>query len=222
MLGNEKYKGELNLDGEIISLSKADIPEMRVAVVDDFEPLTTAGGLAYRLYVPESRDPLPLVVTFHGNGERGTDNYRQMVNNRLTTKWGEPQSQARYKCIVLGPQSNYSWSDEELAEVRKIIERLIDEKKADPRRIYAAGLAAFQSTIRFAAANSDLLAGVISMIYWKKYTPDLSALTDLPIWLAIGAKDPTGEAPYVEEAYRYLKEDLRNENVRCTIFPRKK
>ncbi len=218
-LYNDKYTGALVLDDESISLTKADVPAMKVDVVDDFEALTTENGLAYRLLVPESDEPLPLVVTFHGNGERGTDNYKQMVNNRVTTKWGEPQSQAIHKCIVLGPQSNNSWSDDELADVRKIIEGLIAEKKADPKRIYASGLAAFQSTIRFAAANTDLLAGVISIIYWKKYNPDLTTLTELPMWLCIGENDTTGEAASVKEAYEYFKNELHNENVRCSIYP---
>ena len=217
-LYNDKFTGEVVLDGECVSLSKADVPEMTVDVVDDFEALTADTGMKYRLFVPESDEPLPLVVTFHGGGERGTDNYKQMVNNRITTKWGEPQWQALHKCIVLGPQSNNDWSDDELKTVRKLIERLIDEKKADPKRIYASGLAAFQSTIRFAAANADLLAGVISMIYWKKYDPDLTPLNTLPMWLAIAENDSTGESSYVKEAYQYFKEELGNPNVRCTIY----
>ena len=213
-LFNDTYEGKLVLDGESISLSKADINEMKVAVVDDFDALTAENGMAYRLLVPESDEPLPLVVAFHGNGESGTDNYKHMVNNRVITKWGEPQSQARYKCIVLGPQSNNRWSDDELAEVRKIIDRLIDEGKADPGRIYAAGLAPFQVTLRFAVANRDLLAGVLSMLFWKKYSPDMSSLKDLPIWFAIGVNDSTGESPYVKEIYQYFTEELHNKNVR--------
>ncbi|MBR0341811.1 MAG: hypothetical protein IJH64_06125 [Oscillospiraceae bacterium] len=218
-LFNDTYEGEAALGDEPISLSKADITDMKVAVVDDFEALTAENGMAYRLLVPESDGPLPLVVAFHGNGESGTDNYKHMANNRVITKWGEPQSQSRYKCIVLGPQSNNRWSDDELAEVRKIIDRLIDEGKADPRRIYAAGLAPFQVTLRFAVANKDLLAGVLSMLFWKKYSPDMSSLKDLPIWFAIGVNDSTGESPYVKEIYQYFIEDLQNKNVRCTVFP---
>ena len=218
-LYTDTYEGKAVLGDESISLSKADIAEMKVAVVDDFDALTAENGMVYRLLVPESDEPLPLIVAFHGNGERGTDNYKHMVNNRVITKWGEPQSQARYKCIVLGPQCNDSWSDDELTEVRKIIDGLIDEGKADPKRIYAAGLAPFQVTLRFAVANKDLLAGVLSMLFWKKYSPDMSSLKDLPIWFAIGENDSTGESPYVKEVYQYFSEDLKNKNVRCTVFP---
>ena len=218
-LYNDGYEGEVLLDGEPVSLSKSAISEMSVEVVDDFQMLSTENGMVYRLLIPESEEPLPLVVAFHGNGESGTDNYKHMVNNRVITKWGEPQSQARNKCIVLGPQSNNRWSDDELSEVRKIIDRLIDEGKADPKRIYAAGLAPFQVTLRFAVANTDLLAGVLSMLFWKKYSPDMSSLKELPIWFAIGVNDSTGESPYVKEIYQYFTEVLHNEKVRCTIFP---
>ncbi|MBR0086881.1 MAG: hypothetical protein IJL98_03980 [Lachnospiraceae bacterium] len=217
-LYNDTYQGSIVIEGETISLSKADVDDMRVSVVDDFQPVTTENGLAYRLLVPESDGPLPLIVTFHGNGERGTDNYGQMVHNRLTTKWGEPESQARYKCVVLGPQSNNSWSDEELKDIRGIIDRLIEEKIVDPARVYAYGMAAFQATIRFAAMNADLLAGVVSMIYWKKYTPDLTPLAQLPIWMVIAENDPTGESGVVKEAYQYLKEELHNEKMKCIIY----
>ena len=217
-LYGDTFRGELTLGAEKLCFSKADVTKMNVAVVDDFEALTTESGMAYRLLVPESDGPLPLVVAFHGSGERGTDNYKHMVSFRVITKWGEPDSQAKYKCIVLGPQMTQDWSDDELREVRKIIDRLIAEKKADPKRIYAAGLAPYQVTLRFACANRDLLAGVISMLFWEKYTPDLSPLTDLPIWMCIGINDFTGESPYLKKAYQYLRETLHNENVRCTVF----
>ena len=217
-LYTDKYEGKVVVNGEEFSLSKADVSASKVAVVDDFEALTTEKGLAYRLLVPESDGPLPLVVTFHGNGERGTDNLVHMVNNRIITKWGEPSSQARYKCIVLGPQCNDSWSDDELADVRGIIDRLIAEGKADPKRIYAAGIAAFQGTLRFAAANADLLAGVLAMLFWKKYSPDFSKIADLPLWMAIGVNDSTGESPHVKEAFEYISKELHNEKAKCTIF----
>jgi predicted peptidase len=218
-LFTDTYEGEAVIGGEKISLSRADVTQTRVTVVDDFGTFETESGMVYRLLIPESDGPLPLVVAFHGNGERGTDGLRHMVNNRVITKWGEPVSQARYKCIVLGPQSNDSWSDAELAEVRTIIDRLIEEKKADPHRIYAAGLAAFQATLRFSAANADLLAGVLAMLFWKQYTPDLSLLADLPIWMAIGVNDSTGESPFAREAYQYLTEQLHNDKARITVFP---
>ncbi|MBQ9824857.1 MAG: hypothetical protein IJM63_10195 [Solobacterium sp.] len=217
-LYNDTYTAAAVIDGDTVSFAKADVNEMKVAVVDDFEALTTDQGMAYRLYVPESEAPLPLVVTFHGNGEQGTDNYLQMVNNRVTTKWGEPESQALYKCIVLGPQASQGWSDEELADVRGIIDQLIADGKADANRIYAAGLAGFEATIRFAAANTDLLAGVLAMIYWKDFDPDLSTLTDLPIWMTIAENDFTGEAPHIVETYEYLTNELGNKNVRYTLF----
>jgi predicted peptidase len=218
-LYTDTYEGEAVIGGEKVSLSRADVTGMKVAVVDDFEVHTTQSGMIYRLLVPESDVPLPLVVAFHGNGERGNDSYRHMVNNRVITKWGEPVSQGRYKCIVLGPQSNDSWSDAELKEVREIIDHLIAMKKADPRRIYAAGLAPFQVTLRFSAANTDLLAGVLSMLFWKKYNPDFTPLADLPIWMAIAVNDSTGESPFAREAFQYISEELHNEKARITVFP---
>lgn len=217
-LYNDNYTGEAVLGGEKISLSKADIGCVKTEVADDFDKLTTDGGLVYRLLLPESDEPLPLVVAFHGSGEQGTDGNRHMTAFRVITMWGEPAFQAKHKCIVLGPQSNNAWSDGELADVRNIIDRLIADKKADPERIYAAGLSAYQSTLRFAVMNRDLLAGVIEMLYWEKYTPDLSVLTELPVWFCIAENDFTGESPYVREAYRYLKDELHNGHVRCTIF----
>lgn len=217
-LFDEKFGAEFVLGGETFRFSKADVGKMNVEVVDDFEILRTERGMTYRLLVPESDGPLPLVVAFHGSGERGTDGYRHMVSFRMVTKWGEPESQAKYPCIVLGPQMTEDWSDAELEDVRGIIDRLISEGKADPKRIYAAGLAAYQSTLRFAAANTDLLAGVIAMLFWEKYTPDLSPLADLPIWMCIGENDFTGESPYLRNAYRYLTETLHNKNARCTVF----
>lgn len=218
-LYNAGFVVRCTLDGEeAFSFDVASVDEMHCAVVDDFQALTTNSGLSYRLFVPDVDAPLPLIVTFHGGGESGTDNLKQMANNRITTKWAESVSQAQYPCVVLGPQSSNNWSDEELTDVRAIIDDLIAEGVVDANRVYAVGIAYMEATLRFCVLNTDLIAAAIPMIYWKEHDPDLSSLIDMPLWFAIAENDFTGEAPNVIETVDYLTNELGNPNVRSSIY----
>ena len=218
-LYNDAFTASCTLDGaEVFTFTKETITDVKTAVVDDFEALTTEQGLTYRLYKPETEEKLPIVITFHGNGEQGTDNYLQMVNNRVTTKWGEPASQAKYPCVVLGPQAHDGWSDDELDDVRAIVDGLIEEGVVDGNRVYCAGLAGFEATIRFCVKNADLVAGAIPMIYWKDFDPeDISPLKDIPLWMCIAENDFTGEAPHIIETAEYLQ-SLGSDQVQYTIW----
>jgi len=61
--------------------------------------------LPYRLLVPgdlSSGEKYPLVVLFHGSGERGDDNEKQLVNG--VERFARPESRAEHPCFVLVPQ----------------------------------------------------------------------------------------------------------------------
>src|SRR5258708_27149275 len=60
--------------------------------------------LPYRLLVPghlSSGEKYPLVVLFHGSGERGDDNEKQLVNGE--ERFARPQPPAEHPCFVLLP-----------------------------------------------------------------------------------------------------------------------
>ena len=61
--------------------------------------------MPYRLLTPESYDSgqrYPLVIFFHGAGERGVDNEKQLVHG--TSLFLQPENREKHPCFVLAPQ----------------------------------------------------------------------------------------------------------------------
>ena len=96
----------------------------RLALIDDFRK--KSDGLEkkfevrsyksdwlmpYRLFRPEAKGKLPLVVYLHGSGGQGDDNEKQLdLGNIFGTRvWLLPENQKAHPCYVLVPQSNRGW-----------------------------------------------------------------------------------------------------------------
>ena len=61
--------------------------------------------MPYRLLAPRelsSDAKYPLVVLFHGSGERGNDNEKQLANG--VKRFARPESRSKHPCFVLVPQ----------------------------------------------------------------------------------------------------------------------
>lgn len=114
--------------------------------------------LLYRLLKPENYDPkqkYPLVIFFHGAGERGTDNVAQLKHCVAT--FIKPEVRAKYPCFVLVPQCppNQKWVDMDWSSqkgeqpkapspsMRKVLEltdALRKEFSIDAGRFYVSGI----------------------------------------------------------------------------------
>ena len=121
---------------------------------------TNAAGqtLPYRLLIPEPYDAArqyPLVVFFHGAGERGSDNRAQLVHG--TSLFLKPESRERFPCFVVAPQcpNNQQWvdmpwgtdsgtrPDQPSASMRmalEIVAALPRQFSIDTNRLYVTGL----------------------------------------------------------------------------------
>lgn len=75
---------------------------------------TNAGTLPYRLLIPKdykTEQRYPLIVFFHGSGERGTDNHKQLVHG--TSLFIQAENRDKFPCFVFAPQcpDNQQWVD---------------------------------------------------------------------------------------------------------------
>ena len=115
--------------------------------------------MLYRLFHPETKGKLPLVVYLHGSGGQGTDNLKQLALGNIfgTRVWLLPGNQKAFPCYVLAPQSDRGWVRYDPAKlekgefemvpgegqgvgmVLKTIDALIREFPIDENRIYAMG-----------------------------------------------------------------------------------
>lgn len=182
---------------------------------DDFgfhEFAGTAGlRMPYRLLVPgESASAYPLVLFFHGSGERGNDNKKQLVHG--VKRFARPDSRSRYPCFVLAPQCPTDldkqpivWTGQRermhllkltpevaipLRTALELLNTIEDNYPIDPDRIYITGIsmggfAAWEALIRhpqrFAAAIPVCGGGDVS---------HADRIKNVPVWAFHGADDP--------------------------------
>lgn len=111
------------------------------------------GTMPYRLFVPENytgHKRYPLVLFLHGGGGRGDDNLKQIQggNGFIIDLLVKPESQAKFPCFVVAPQSpqQEGWIEydsitptEQLQLVLELIGHLERSFSIDSNRIYVLG-----------------------------------------------------------------------------------
>lgn len=118
----------------------------------------TGQTLPYRLLTPPDEGataPRPLVIFFHGAGERGNDNQAQLVHG--TRFYLQPEVRSQFPCYVLAPQCpegqqwvDMPWGDDvgkrpaqpsaSMTLALQVLDSVIKTHKVDTNRIYVTGL----------------------------------------------------------------------------------
>ncbi len=224
----------------VLSLPTAAQAEA-IDVSDIFDAETYTDGsaiLPYRMYLPEDYDPngsYPLILFFHGAGERGNDNTKQL-KNAIGQMFASPDSPV-YDCIVVAPQcpSGKQWvnvpnwgscqySSDEIAEsdelklVLKLLDHLKEQYALDSDRIYAAGLSmGGYATWDLLVRHTDLFAAGIPVCGgadWRK----AERLTDVPIYTFHGLQDPTVPYHGTEKMVEAIQ-DAGGEQITYVTYP---
>jgi len=165
--------------------------------------------LQYRLLYPKKLDAkkaYPLVLFFHGAGERGDDNRKQLVHGMAD--FSSDKTMEKYPCFVVAPQcpSGVQWVDtpwtadshemperptEPMRLSLELVEHLSSVLPIDKQRIYVTGLsmggfgvwdAIQRHPDRFAAAVPICSGGDTRV---EKVKP----IASIPIWAFHGDKD---------------------------------
>lgn len=161
--------------------------------------------IRYRLLPPENPRPgrrYPLVVVFHGSGEIGTDNQKQL--DRFPRAWARPEIRRDYPAYVLAPQmpersANYTAPPESatrasvpgrpLYATLELIDRLRAELPVDSSRVYAIGFSMGASTtFQAVALRPELFAAAIPVAG----VPDVAQaerMARTPLWIIHGNSD---------------------------------
>lgn len=171
-----------------------------------FEKRTDA-GLPYRLLIPENYDPrqaYPLVVFFHGAGQRGADNEAQLC---FTPElFLRPENRRQYPCFVLAVQcpADRQWVDtpwsapahtqpaqptEALAQVLRIMTRLDSEYNFDHQRLYALGLSMGGYAVWDVITRDPHLFAAAVPICGGADLAQAGRIASLPLWVFHGALD---------------------------------
>ena len=186
----------------------------------EFEKKTFTGSsgdaLSYALMEPakspETGAKLPLVVTLHGVGGRGKDNWENnCAANGVLTK---PEMRQKYPCYVLAPtcaRKEVWWGTkgltgkERLPDVFELIESLLKELPIDPDRVYVTGqsMGGF-GTFGAVGQRPGLFAAAAPVC--GGFDPARAKLfAHRPVWVFHGDKDPTVPALRSREMIEALK-----------------
>lgn len=160
--------------------------------VDDFVArwFTNAQGvLPYRLFIPTnytSAERFPLVLFLHGAGERGSDNWYQLVGQTGSLVFASETNQMEHPSFMVAPQCPTSgvWDDSiRRQQVLGLMNLLLSQYGIDTNRLYITGLSMggygtwdqiTQFTNMYAAAipmssggNTALASRIVNMPIWN-------------------------------------------------------
>lgn len=194
---------------------------------------TTSDGyeLKYRIYVPDDYSPdkkYPLVLFFHGAGEKGNDNATQLKTG-ITTIFSFSNSEI-YQSIVIAPQcplltpDTAKWVDvpnwvdgcsysTDLIPESKPMKAVVDllgavreSYSTDVNRWYVTGLSMGGfATWDIITRHPELWAAAAPVCGGADYRK-AELIKDLPIWTFHGLQDPTVPYQGTEKMVNRLKE----------------
>jgi predicted peptidase len=163
----------------------------------------TASGVAfpYQVFSPASWSATkkwPIIVSFAGSGERGSDGYLQLDDGlALVVK----AQQANFPAVVIFPQAPLTTLNQEPqfdASVLKQIDQVVADYNGDPTRIYLVGFSA---------------GGTIAMDFAFQQPTKFAALANISGGICTNCVDPTGTMSH-PQAYAVAAQVLKAMPVR--------
>jgi predicted peptidase len=180
---------------------------------DDFLTKTYTGPdgrtMPYRLLVPENYDAkkkYPVVLFFHGAGERGDNNVAQLYHGVMV--FDTPENRGKFPCFVIAPQcpNRAQWVDmiwgaqsgirpalpsASMQLALKCLDQVTAEYGTDPTRIYVAGLsmggyAVWDCITRF----PERFAAGVAVCGGGDEATVTNAVAQVPVWAFHSADDP--------------------------------
>lgn len=194
--------------GESISPWEASgmVTEVRNPVADRFRQQKYRDGqtgrtVAYSLYVPENREPgkkYPLVLYWHGGGEKGTNGLKSLLFSMNATIWSTEEEQKKQPCYILAPQCppDADWIDPDTYKLTDVFDTIcnllmmiLQKETIDLTRVYCigfsmGGMGAWECTKRY----PDLFAATMILAGQCNYE-GLQVLKDNKIWIFHGEDD---------------------------------
>lgn len=193
---------------------------VRNLIVDDYDAGTFSAQsgvtLPFRSFTPEVEEgeKYPLVVTLHGYGESGTNNFSQIAGNQISVAFADPKRQESNPAFVLSPQADPTnltngawWRGEMQAGVVELVKKTIAENPAiDPTRVYLTGLSmGSYGSWGILPGNSELFAGALLVCGSGNEATAVAKLGDFPIWAVHSADDSTVPYDAPGSDYRIFK-----------------
>ncbi len=162
---------------------------------------SNGSALSYALFVPKDCKPgekYPLVVYWHGGGEKGDNNLKSLLSTMNAVIWATEEEQKKHPCFVLVPQcpSEGDWIDPDTYETTGVLDAfcglmvsLLDKCSVDLTRVYCTGfsmggMAAWEVSKRYCG----LFAATLILAGQSNYE-ELEVLKDSNLWVFHGEDD---------------------------------
>ena len=150
-----------------------------------------------QVYQPETTEPLPVVVVFHGYGDTAN-----LLTYRTAVDWAEPENQAARPCTVIAPVIDDGMyigdgtRSKIFSQVLTWIDGMIAAGTVDPDRIYLMGNSfGGMSAIEMAEQHPDRIAAVMALCpalnYSRTGLAALPKMVSVPLYIAQAEKDET-------------------------------
>lgn len=180
--------------------------------------------LPYRLLMPASYDPdkkYPLVLFFHGAGERGSDNKKQLVHGMA--EFASDKIMADYQCFVVAPQcpDNQQWVDTPwsadshtlpempapaLRQSLELVASLSKVLSIDADRIYVTGLSMGGFGAWDAICRRPELFAAAAPVCGGGDTGQAKRIAKVPVWAFHGELDTAVKTKRSRDMIAALKE----------------
>ena len=167
--------------------------------------------MPYRLFRPEAKGKLPLVIYLSGSGGLGDDNLKQLQfgNTFGTRVWLLPENQKKFPCYVVAPQTDRGWARYDETQdsngkakvipglgdgsrmALEVIDVLRREFPIDDRRIYVTGQSMGGAGVwNIIAGRPNVFAAAIPCC-GSDSTENGAESLETPLWCFHGAADQT-------------------------------
>ena len=159
-----------------------------------------SGELPYRLFIPDTREKVPLVVFLHGADAYGKDNELQLTMHDVGTTFARDEWQKDHPCFVLAPQCRRGRHWAGFLDGGRVIalekELTTRYTNIDQNRLYIYGYSAGGvGTLGIIKYHPGVFAAAVS-ICGATGREDLTALTQTPLWMLHAADDLIVKASY--------------------------
>ncbi len=148
--------------------------------------------LTYAILNPtkkESKTKYPLLVSLHGSGGRGNQNWVGSCAANKTLS--QPAMRHKYPCYIIAPTMNRNqrWSGAPLTALIELIKTSLKKHPIDPARIYVTGQSmGGAGTYSAIMAEPNLFAAAVPVC--GRGQPELAKnIAHIPIWIFHGELD---------------------------------